>query len=117
MATGLSALGSRRSSLAGVSALVQRSNDAFGNLNAFAAQTKAQNFRQGTAMEMNANSQMAEQKIQKMNWEKLQPYMRKLQSAQSMMGAGMQNMFGGVTDAVSMYNSSKQPYNQNPQQP
>ena len=96
MATGMSQLQGRRSALAGVTNMVAATNDANLNLNAQAANIKASNFRMGTQLEMGANSELANQKLQKMQWEKLQPYMDKMRKSEALMGAGMQNVMGGL---------------------
>ncbi|MGB8193253.1 MAG: hypothetical protein WCF67_15090 [Chitinophagaceae bacterium] len=99
----LSALGNRRMALAGVGNIVQRTNDATLGLDVAAAKIKQQNTLMGTQMEVGANKDLADQRIQKMQWEKLQPYLRKMQSAEAMMGAGLQN----IGSAGSMFAQSQ----------
>ena len=48
----------------------------------------------------NALNMNAQQELQKQNWETLQPYERTMQTASAMMGAGTQNMFGGMQGAT-----------------
>jgi hypothetical protein len=96
---GLRALGDRRSALAGVANIVQAGNDNILQLNATDASMRNQNMRAGTGMKMNANYQLGMQKIAKMQWDKFNPYMVKLQQGQAMLGAGLQNIAGGADGA------------------
>ena len=94
---GIKALGDRRGVLAGISGIVGRSNDAYGDLAAKDAEIRNRNLVSGTQMEMGANAQLANQKNMKMKWEKLDPYTRRIDSGQALLGAGMQNIFGGLS--------------------
>lgn len=96
MATGINALQGRRSALAGVASLAFGANDNMLRLNEAAAKMQQQNMISGTQMEMGANNQLAGQKLRKMEWEKLRPFSEKLQQSQSLIGAGMQNVMGGI---------------------
>lgn len=96
VSTGISTLQGRRGALGGVASLMRAANDAQLNLDSIAARMRLDNFRMGSQMEMGANAAMANQKIQKMNWEKLQPYLQKVQQKQALFGAGMQNIMGGL---------------------
>lgn len=93
---GINALQDRRSALAGIGSIVQRSNDASLNLDATAAKIANQNMLAGTQMEMGARQQLASQKLARQEWEKFQPYQQKLAQGQGMLGAGMQNAFGAL---------------------
>lgn len=97
MSFGMKTLGERRGVLAGIGNMVTRSNDAVTNLNVSDANIRTQNFRAGAQMEMGANNQLGLQKIAKMQWEKLNPYSRKIAEGQALVGAGMQNFFGGAS--------------------
>jgi hypothetical protein len=99
---GMSQLQGRRGAVAGVGNMVQRLNDGSTNLAVADANMALQNRRIGTGMQMNANNSMAQQKQAKQSWEKFNPYLRKLNEGQALVGAGMQNMFGAASDATSM---------------
>lgn len=96
---GLRALGDRRSALAGISNLVQMGNDNMLQLNATDANMRNQNMRAGVGMKMNANYQLGMQKIAKMQWDKFNPYLAKLQQGQGLLAAGLQNIAGGADGA------------------
>lgn len=99
---GMSQLQGRRAATAGVSSIVQRMNDATNNLNIADANMAQQNFRMGTQMQMGANSMLGQQRNMKQQWEKFNPYLRKLSEGQALVGSGMQNVFGGLSDASSI---------------
>lgn len=100
---GISALQDRRSALAGIGNIVQRSNDATLNLDATAGRIANQNRMAGTQMEMNARQQLGMQKLAKQQWEKFMPYQQKMAEGQALVGAGMQNMFGAIDTAAQVY--------------
>lgn len=99
---GVNTLGARRAAVAGVVNLVQRSMDATNNLNAMDANMRRSSTIQGTQMEMGARQQLALQKLAKQQWEKMNPYLRKMQEGQALIGAGMQNFVGGGSDLGQM---------------
>lgn len=96
MTFGMKSLADRRGSIAGISSIVGRSNDAQANLDATNAEIANRNLVAGTQMEMGANSQLGMQKNAKMQWEKLNPYNQKIAQGQALLGSGMQNIFGGL---------------------
>lgn len=98
-AGGLAALNSlgRGSALAGVSNIVQSGNDATGNLYSMAAERQLGNQRAGISMKSNALNQLAQQKLAKMQWDKFNPYIQKMQKGQALSGAGWQNISGGLS--------------------
>jgi hypothetical protein len=98
---GLRALGDRGSALAGIGSLVQQGNDATMRLNAADATMRNQNIARGTQMKMSAKYQMGMQKLAKQQWDKFNPFLAKVAQAQGLIGAGMQNLGGGL-DAGSM---------------
>ena len=71
-------------------------------VNEFDANARLQNIRMGTQMEMGANNALAGQKMQKQQWEKFNPYLRKINEGQALVGSGMQNIFGAATSAATM---------------
>ena len=99
---GMQQLQGRRGVTAGVSGIVQRLNDANLNLNVTDANMTLQNRRVGTQMQIGANNAMAQQKVAKQSWEKFNPYLRRLNEGQALVGAGMQNIFGAASDATQM---------------
>ncbi len=103
-AGGLAALNSlgRGSALAGVSNIVQSGNDATGNLYSMAGERQLQNQRAGLSMKSNALGQLAQQKLAKMQWDKFNPYIQKMQKGQALQGAGFQNIGGGLSQVASM---------------
>lgn len=98
---GLRALGDRRSALAGVGNLVQQGNDATLRLNATDASMLRDSKMRGAAMKTNAKYQMGMQKLAKQQWDKFNPYLAKVGQAQGLIGAGMQNITGGMDGAGS----------------
>lgn len=101
---GLNALRSRRSTIAGISTLVGRSNDATLGLDVQSANMA----RSGKAALMSARQSLAGQKLQKMDWDKFQPYAMKLNQKQSLIGAGIQNFMHGADNGSAMFASSMQ---------
>lgn len=108
-AFGLSSLRDRRSGVAGVGGIIQRSNDASLALNAHDAMLEQSNKRMGTQMLMGANSALGGQMLAKQQWEKFNPYLRKMQEGQSLLGAGMQNTFGVANDVAQFEMMKKMP--------
>lgn len=102
LATGIGAMQDRRSAIAGIASLAFGANDNALKLNEYAANVKRQNMMAGTQMEMGAVRELAGQKLKKMEWEKLRPFMEKLQQSQALIGAGMQNIMGGVQTQARM---------------
>lgn len=98
-AGGLAALNSlgRGSALSGVNNIVQSGNDATGNLYAIAGERQLQNQRAGLSMKSNALNQLAQQKLAKMQWDKFNPYIQRVQQATALQGAGMANFSGGAS--------------------
>lgn len=96
----------QRNSIGSISTIIQRSNDAALNLDSMDARMKQNNFITGSRMEMGANESLANEKIQKMQWEKFQPYMDRVNQKNSLMGAGMQNI-AGAAQSLSLTNPFK----------
>jgi hypothetical protein len=90
-AYGLGQLGSRKAGLAGVAALNQQSNDAYGNLLAMDSQARMQN--QAALMQQRQN--VADYKDQAFQFNKVNPYYEQTASNNAMIGAGMQNVSQG----------------------
>ncbi len=115
---GMGQLQGRRAAVAGVASILQRLNDASTNLAMQDANMAMGNRRAGISMQSQANNAMAQQQLAKQQWEKFNPYLRKMSEGQALVGAGMQNMFGAVTGAAqanmyeNMYGDSSAPGNQ-----
>jgi hypothetical protein len=107
---GLNAIRGRRGSLGAISALVQATNDSTLRLDSTDAQIRNRNFLSGTQMEMGANQQLSQQKIEKMSWEKLQPYLNAMERRNAMIGAGIQNIAGAGQSAAMVGSSMNNPY-------
>lgn len=90
-ATGLSQLGSRKAGVAGLAVLNQQQNDAYANIAAQDAAMKQQNQQQV----LDARQNLADYRDQQFQLNKLNPYYEKVQEAQGMLGAGMQNVTQG----------------------
>lgn len=90
-AMGLSQMSSRKGGLAGIAALNQNQNDAYGNLLAMDSQARMQN--KGALMQQ--RQVMADYKDQAFQLNKLNPYYENTAQNQAMIGAGMQNMSQG----------------------
>lgn len=90
-AQGLSNMKSRKGGLAGISALSQNQNDAYGNLLGMDAAARQQNKDKLYGMRQN----MADYKDQAFQLNKLNPYYEQTAQNQAMIGAGMQNMSQG----------------------
>ncbi len=100
---GVQQLQGRRAATAGVGNMVQRLNDAGTNLSVADANMALQNRRIGAALLTRANNMMGMQRNQKQQWEKFNPYLRKLNEGQALVGSGLQNTFGALTDASTMF--------------
>lgn len=96
-------LGDRRNSIAGIGTMFTRANDAVNNLNIADANMRNRNMIAGTQMEIGAKHQLALQKLAKQEWEKFNPYMRKMQQGQALLGSGLQNTFGALGDTAQMF--------------
>lgn len=111
--SGIGALQNRRSAVAGIGTLVQRANDATLNLDTQAARIRNQNIVTGTNMQRQSLYNLGLQKLAKQRWEKQDPYLRKMQEGQALVGAGLQNVFGAATSAATadmykqMYGTNK----------
>lgn len=90
-AQALSSSSSRGGGLAGISAINQQQNDAYGNMLAMDSQARQQNTNQLYGMRQN----MADYKDQRWQINKLNPYYEKTSQNNAMIGAGMQNMSQG----------------------
>ena len=98
---GLNALGDRKAGISGLAALTQGGNDAYNNLLTADAQA-----RQGNLDKlMGQREQMAQFKDQEFQINKMQPYQQKAEAAAGLQGAGMQNIYGGLS---SMQNTFEQ---------
>jgi len=105
---GVSQLQKRNAAIGGVGAVQQRLNDGAVSLGVADANMARQSLIMGTQMETQANTALAGQKLAKQSWEKFNPYLRKINEGQSLVGAGMQNMFGAATGAAQMNMYGKQ---------
>lgn len=96
---GLSALNDRQAGLAGLGSLVQNQNDAYSNLLSQDAAARQANQRYAGEVQ----SEMAGYKDRAFDYNKVQPYQEKAAAARSLMGAGIQNIqggLGGLTDTL-----------------
>jgi hypothetical protein len=89
---GLRAISSRKGGLAGVAGLVQNQNDASANLLSQDAAARQQNQR----FAMQEGNTMANYKDQAFKINKLNPYYEKTAESQALLGAGIQNIAGGI---------------------
>lgn len=96
MAASLYGAGTRKAGLAGMGGVVQAGSDAFSNL---AAIDQAERARKKAAA-MSARSEMAGYKDKEFEVNKMQPYEMGVEEAQSLIGAGMQNVMGGLQTAA-----------------
>jgi hypothetical protein len=99
---GLGALRGRGGAVAGISAVTQTANDSVADLSARDAEMQRDNFRTGTQLQMNAINSLATQKLAKQNWDKFLPFQEKRAEGQALVGAGMQNAMGGLTELSSL---------------
>jgi hypothetical protein len=118
IATGTAALQDRRMATGGVSSLLRAANDARLNANVAAEQRRDTMFNQlGQATQMeDAERKFLFQQNQMLPWEtranlKLNMLGQKLQGANQRTNAGMQNLFGGLSTALSGidFGKKKQP--------
>jgi hypothetical protein len=89
---GLSAMSDRKGGLAGLESLVQGQNDAYTGLLSADAQAHQQNLQNLQQQRQN----MAEYQDKSFDYNKDQPYQQKLAQSQALMGAGLQNIGGGL---------------------
>jgi hypothetical protein len=95
-AAGMSNLQSRRSGVSGVAGVVQQQKDAALQLAADDAQERNR-LQQGV---MGARMDLAGQKQEAFDFNQYQPYMEQKQAGQGLIGAGIQNIFGGADQAM-----------------
>lgn len=95
-AAALSALGSKRSAIGGISRLVQASNDAQANLDARNAAVSRANKITGTQMQMQANQAKAARRAAQLNRDFFQPSQEATAESQALTGAAIQNAMGVV---------------------
>lgn len=95
---GLSAMGSRKAGLAGLSSLVQNQNDAYSNLMAQDAQAQQANLQEL----MNQRATMAGYKDKQFGLNQFDPYTQKAEAAQAMKGSGMQNIMGALQSGADL---------------
>lgn len=118
---GLAALGDRKAGISGLATLTQQGQDAYSNLLSQDAAARQQN----QSAVMDARTQLAGFKDKSFELNKLMPFQQKAEAAQGLTGAGMQNVFGGLSsiqgtmenkalagesqdDLTSQYNVAKQ---------
>ncbi len=95
--------------MATIAALNSNQNNAIVNVGTEAAQMQQQNQRNlGQAQQY-----MAGQEQQAFDYNQNQPYQQKIQAAMALKGAGIQNTFGALENAVGAYTKSKEPTNSN----
>lgn len=90
-ASSLSQIGSRSGGLAGVAAVNQNGNDAYGNLLSMDSQARMQNQQQLYGMRQN----LADYKDQAFQVNKINPYYENTAQNNALIGAGMQNISQG----------------------
>ena len=113
---GIGALQDRRAGVAAIPALVQNQNDAYMNLATQDAVARQANIDRLQA----ARGQMAGYLDKQYDLNVFQPYMAQLESAQSMKGAGMQNIYGALgsgANQVQGYSFLQDIYGQKPTMP
>jgi len=88
--------GSRKAGLAGLSALNQQQNDAYGNMLSMDAQARQQNQQ----LAMQQRGILADYKDQAFQVNKLNPFYEQMAESQGLKGAGLQNIVGGVDMAA-----------------
>lgn len=96
-AMGLNQMRGRKGGLAGIAALNQNQNDAYGNLLSMDSAARMQN--KGVLMQQ--RGVMADYKDQAFQLNKLNPYYEQTAQNQAMIGAGMQNMSQGFQSSNS----------------
>jgi hypothetical protein len=90
---GLRQLGRMSNPFAGIAGLQRRQSDAFARLDASNAAARRQNMLQA----MGARREYAGQKLAQQQYAQ-QDYMNKVNQANAMIGAGAQNVFGGIAN-------------------
>lgn len=101
--TGLNQLSDRKAGLAGIPSVVQSEQDSMNNLMAQDAQQRMQNM-QNLQQQRGIMSEYRD-KIYQLN--QLDPYFAQAQAAQSMKGAGFQNIYGALGSGAQMYGDYK----------
>ncbi len=86
-------LGKRSNPFAGIAGLARSQSDSFSRLGAQDAQMRRQNILQA----MGARREMADQQLAQQRYAQNR-YFDKVNEAQARIGAGTQNMFGGISD-------------------
>lgn len=89
---GLNAIGTRQGGLTGLASLTQNGNDAYNKLLSEDSQARMANMDKLT----NARNNMAQYQDKSFELNKLLPFQQKTTEAQGLMGAGIQNAFGGL---------------------
>ena len=97
-AAALYGAGTRKAGLAGLSGVVQAGQDAALNMAAMDQDAQAAKKR----IAMGARSEQAGYKNQEFEYNKAMPYEQKVTSAQANIGAGMQNVMGGLNTAATV---------------
>lgn len=111
-AQGLSALGDRRSAMAGVPNLVQAQNDAYLKAAAAAEQDQSQKFAQlgGASEAMAGEDRMAFQVNKMMPFQRKSELLgQKAAGYTQLMNAGLQNIYGGLTGGMYASTMMKNP--------
>jgi len=108
---GISALGGRKSALAGVGTLVQRANDATANLDAHNAAVSRANKLQGAQMQINANTAKNARRAANINRDYFNPAAQATAESQALTGAAIQNAAGVASSIaqMSMYKNANKP--------
>jgi hypothetical protein len=92
----LRALGDRKAGLAGISGVQQSMTDAYRQV----GETDANMRRQNIAQLMQQNQVMAGYKDKEFELNEMNPFLAQAKAAESMKGAGVQNIFGGVKSGL-----------------
>ena len=100
---GLTALGERKSGIAGLAALTQSGSDAYKDLLSADAAARAENQQRL----MSAREQMAGYKDKSFELNKLLPYQEKAEAATGLQGAGLQNIMGGLQSAQGSFENTE----------
>jgi hypothetical protein len=94
----LRAMGDRRAGIAGIPQIYQKELDSYGNLAGQDAMMRMQNQDRLAANRM----EMARQKDTQFQLNEYEPFLNKMRLAEGLIGAGMQNFMGGMTDTSKM---------------
>lgn len=95
-ASALYGAGTRKSGLAGMGAIVQSQSDAAKNLAEIDQIERARK----KAIASQARSEMAAYKDKEFELNKMQPYQMAMDESQALIGAGLQNVMGGINTAA-----------------